>query len=281
MVKSINILAFGRIGMKEYSTHELLNRGTPDFQIELYNVDYNHPRYHMQYHWHNKYEIVYVASGSLTLNLNGKTFVLNPGESVFIPGGVVHSGTPKNCKYMCIVFSASMLYGSQKSKTFVKQFNFPIMIKDNDLTQSIIEDMTERTHGYELSVTGKLYLLIHILLQMNNENKAKPNKEFENIKPALSYIQDNYYNEIMLEQLSTLCNMNIHYFCKFFKKITDETPMGYIQRYRIEMGCEFLLSGMSVTDTAYACGFNDTSYFINIFKKHMGITPKQYQKTKR
>ena len=84
----------------------------------------------------------------------------------------------------------------------------------------------------------------------------------------------------MLEQLSTLCNMNIHYFCKFFKKITDETPMGYIQRYRIEMGCEFLLSGMSVTDTAYACGFNDTSYFINIFKKHMGITPKQYQKQK-
>ncbi len=263
--------------MKDISTYELLNRGTPDFQIELYNVAPDHPRYNMQYHWHNKYEIVYVKKGTLTLNLNGKTFILNAGESVFIPNGVVHGGTPHDCEYVCLVFSQTLLHSSQKSKAIIKQFAYPVKIKDSLLTESIIEDMTKTSSGYELLVTGKLYLLIYGLLCENIDSDMKPNRDFEKIKPALSYIQDNYYNEITLEKLASLCNMNIHYFCKFFKSKTAKTPMAYIQRYRIEMSCEFLMTGMSITDTAYSCGFNDTSYFINVFKKHLGITPKQYK----
>ncbi len=267
--------------MKEYSTHELLKRGTPDFQIELYELDRNHPKYHMQYHWHNKYEIVYVASGCLTLHLNEKTVVLSKGESIFIPDGVVHGGIPKDCEYMCIVFSSSILHASQKSKSIVKRINSPILLKNDSLTKSIIKDMSKKLYGYELSVIGKLYLLIHNLLQTDAVNQMKPNTEFEKIKPALSYIQENYYNDITLDDLSAMCSMNTNYFCKCFKNTTAETPIGYIQRYRIEMACEFLLSGTSITDTAYACGFNDTSYFINVFKKHIGTTPKQYKNQKR
>ncbi len=264
--------------MKEYSIHELINRGTPNFQIELYNVNRNHPRYYMQYHWHNHYEIIYVSRGRLTLNLNGKMFILSQGEGVFIPNGVAHGGTPENCEYMCLVFSPSILYSSQKSKSIVKQFNSPVLIKDSSLIGSVINDMLTKEHGYELSVIGKLHLLLYELLKLYTYNPINSNKDFEKVKPALTYIQDNYYNSITLNELSSMCSMNTHYFCKCFKNVTSETPIGYIQRYRIEMACEFLLSGTSITDTAYACGFNDTSYFVHIFKKHMGTTPKQYKK---
>ncbi len=263
--------------MKDIPIHELLKRGTPDFQIELYDVNKNHPRYHMQHHWHNKYEIVYVTSGRLTLYLNEKNVTLSNGESVFIPDGVVHAGTPDNCEYMCVVFSASILHASQKSRSLTKQFKHPIVLNGNALIKSIFKEMSQKHYGYELSVIGKLYLLAHKLIKTDTKNVIKSNTEFEKIKPAMLYIEDNYYKDVTLSDLAKMCSVTPNYFCRCFKVITSETPIEYIRRYRIERACEFLLSGMSITDTAYACGFNDTSYFINVFKKHMGITPKQYK----
>ncbi len=268
--------------MKEKSTHEMLSRGTPDFQIELYNVTEEHPRYNMQYHWHNKYEIIYVLSGILNLKLNEKDFTIKKDESIFIPCGIVHGGMPVDCKYICIVFSPSIIHSCQKSRQIMKtQLNYPTVFNKNLLMKGIIKDMTKKETGYELSVIGKLNLLIYNLIKSNNENKMPLNVDFEKIKPAMSYIQENYYKEITLKDVAKAASMSVNYFCKFFKSTTGETSVSYITRYRIEMACEFLLSGMSVTDTAYACGFNDTSYFINIFKKQIGITPKKYKILKK
>ena len=77
--------------------------------------------------------------------------------------------------------------------------------------------------------------------------------------------------------LAEIANMNSNFFYRFFKELTQETPMEYITRYSIEKSCELLISGENLTDTAYNCGFNDTSYYINVFKKHMAVSPKQYQ----
>ena len=72
--------------------------------------------------------------------------------------------------------------------------------------------------------------------------------------------------------------MSQNYFCKLFRDVTGETPVEYITTYRLEMASEMLLSGAKVTDVALDCGFNDLSYFIHIFKKNLGISPKQYAK---
>lgn len=264
--------------MKELSYHELLNRGTPDFQIELYRVTKAHPRYNMQHHWHNKHEIVHVSEGSISLRLNEKVLTLTEGESVFIPAGVVHGGTPKDCTYMCIVFSPSILHASQKNRIIMKtRFTTPVALKNDTVTKSIVDDLTDKMPGYEFAVTGKLYLLIYNLLRSGDDQTTPPNAAFERIKPALTYIEENYFKEISLGDMASRCSMSPNYFCRYFKSITQETPVGYITRYRIEMACEFLLSGMTITDTAYACGFNDASYFINVFKRHTGHTPQKYK----
>ncbi len=264
--------------MNTFPNHEISSRGTPDFQVELYEVSDKHLRYQMPYHWHNKYEIVYVESGSFSMINNNQRIVLNEGESIFIPAGVVHGGTPSNCKYICIVFQPSILHASQRSQLIAKtQLEAPIILKNNVLVKNIIKDLTEKTNGYELLVIGNLYLLAHELLQKTKETKILPNSNFEKIKPAIKYIENNFSNSISLTELAKECSMSPNYFCRFFKNITSETPIGYITRYRIEMACEYLISGMSITETAYSCGFNDTSYFINVFKQHIGLSPKKYQ----
>ena len=67
--------------------------------------------------------------------------------------------------------------------------------------------------------------------------------------------------------------------CKFFKNMTRKTPVDYLVAYRVEKASRKLLStDMSVTDIAFAAGFNDLSYFIKTFKKLKGKTPADFRK---
>ena len=264
--------------MNDFSNYESIRRGTPDFQVELYDVTNKHPRYHMQHHWQNSYEIIYVVHGTLTLLLNNKKIVLHQSEAVFIPDGVIHGGTPTNCRYICVVFSSSIFSATQKSRLIMKtRIRLPILLKNEPLIKTIIQDMMGKSDGYQLSVIGNIYILTHKLLTMCLDNKISTNIKIEKIKPAMAYIERNYSKNITLSDLAKECSMSPNYFCRFFKSITNETPIGFIIRYRIEMACEFLLSGMSITDTAYSCGFNDISYFINVFKQRTNLSPKKYQ----
>ena len=64
----------------------------------------------------------------------------------------------------------------------------------------------------------------------------------------------------------------------FFKKMTNRTPIDYLNVYRIEMASKKIINtDLSITDIAFSCGFNDLSYFIKTFKKITGITPRKYK----
>lgn len=280
MTKSINILSFGGKQMIDSSFHELSVRGTPDFPLEPYFLDENHPRYNMQFHWHKEYELINILKGSFTVILNGNSYELKEGESVFIPGGIIHGGTPKNCLYEVIVFFPSIMFATQKSKFVLEsQILYPVFFQNNSNVENIFNALRLKKEGYELTVIGNLYLLAEKMLSLKDKNKIIPDLRIEKIKSVLYYIEKNYAENISLSELAATASMSPNYFCRFFKQLTKETPIEYITRYRIEKACEMLVGGNSVTDTTYHCGFNDTSYFINIFKKHMGISPKQYQLT--
>ena len=71
--------------------------------------------------------------------------------------------------------------------------------------------------------------------------------------------------------------MNPKYFCRFFRQMTQKTPVEYLNYYRIECAREQLsTTSCTVTEIAFNCGFNDVSYFIKIFRKYMGMTPGQF-----
>ncbi|UKI37595.1 MAG: AraC family ligand binding domain-containing protein [Clostridiales bacterium] len=77
------------------SYHERISRGTPEFPLELYEIDFTHPRYKMQMHWHKELEIIRVIYGTLNLKLNEREFSVTTGQSVFVPSGVMHSAEPE------------------------------------------------------------------------------------------------------------------------------------------------------------------------------------------
>lgn len=275
---------------KEKRTH-----GSIDFPFAYYHVTPQHPRYNMMYHWHMECEIIRILSGELEISLNGKKNKATKGELIFVNSGILHGGLPKNCIYECIVFDIGKalggipVYKKEISSILSHEVEIYHHFTSSDpvlqnIMVSMFESMISRKSGYKLFVLGALYQFVGIILmngyfssqsQMSKVSK----KHLGQFKNVLDYITTQYHLDLTLDDLAVKAGMNSKYFCRYFKEMTQKTPMEYLNHYRIECACEQLaISDKNVTEIAFNCGFNDTSYFIKVFKKYKGVTPGKYLK---
>ena len=158
----------------------------------------------------------------------------------------------------------------------------------NDTILPIVEQLcnalSSKKTGYEFMVQGYLYHLLGTIINEHlYEEKQQDNVSSErlaSVKSVLAYISDNYQNNISLENLSRIAGMNPKYFCRYFRSMTERTPIDYLNYYRIECACEMLSTkDIPIKEVAISCGFNDESYFIRTFHKYKGITPRQFVKS--
>lgn len=268
--------------MRTTTYHEAMERGTPDFPAELYHLDFSHPRYQMCTHWHREFELMRVISGKFTLYLNEAEYVLGSGDSVLVPGGIVHGAQAENCVYECIVFSPGLMYVSAQCRSLVKGFAGQCYFyKDNKIMDKIFEALGKKEKGFQFEFLSGIYMLIADIAKNKSESAhhTVKNEKYEKIKSALMLIEENYASHFTLSELAASCGMSPNYFCRFFKEMTQKTPFDYINIYRINVACEMIAAGQrNITEVAFACGFNDLSYFIKIFKRYKGVSPKAYLK---
>lgn len=279
--------------MKYLEYQERRKQGTFDFPIAVYHVDERHPRYQMVYHWHFECELIRIIRGNFPLTVNNRLYHLHEGDIVFIQDGMLHGGMPDNCIYESLVFDMKLLLKDNHiCKNQIEAImNHELIIHQilpgenaflRQITDTLFQAMYARYCGYEFMVQGSLYLLIgfileHKLYSLRSKEKEQASYRLKQLKQVLRYIEDHYAEEITLETLASIAGMNPKYFCRFFRQITQRTPIDYVNYYRIECAREQLsTTDMTITDAALNCGFNDVGYFIKIFKKYMGVTPKQY-----
>ena len=260
--------------------HEVVSRGAPDFPVEYHYVDESHPSYRMLLQWHNDVELERVVSGQMTLTLNNQTFRMSPGDSVLIPGGVIHGAEPQNCVYECIVFPRSFLDITRRTRDIsIAQLQKPVFFSCDGVVARVFDSMKTDEKANAFRVLADLYDIIHrAAMAQDNALAVASEYKMERIKVAIRYIEDHLHRAITLEELSRVCSTSPNYFCSFFKEITGKTPGEYITALRIETASKLLLAGNTVADTAFACGFHDVSYFISVFRKRVGVSPKQYIK---
>lgn len=102
-------------------------------------------------------------------------------------------------------------------------------------------------------------------------------REERHIRKALEYIQDNYCNDLTLEEVAAKADLNPAYFSSFFKKYTGSSLINYITELRIKKAKELLKEDKKISEISEMLGFNDTRYFAKIFKKYVGVTPSDYK----
>lgn len=96
------------------------------------------------------------------------------------------------------------------------------------------------------------------------------------VEQTKQVIADRFDQNIEAAELASTANVSESYLMRSFKKETGQTIKQYLTDYRMNKA-KILLLELSVTDTAFAVGFNNSNYFSTVFKKYTGFTPQQYQ----
>ncbi len=280
--------------MKYLDYKERRQQGTYEFPLAFYHMYPGGPRYEMTCHWHPEYEIIRIIQGSFRLTLDGQPYLASPGDVLFIHAGVLHGGIPEHCIYECIVFDLKLLIGGNHicnkwlQRLINNEIRLPVCFsgidEETDRTaQELFTLLHNRSRGFEFMTQGMLYQLLGLLYgakqyRSHDEKKPAGRKYIDRLKGVITYIEDHYTEEVTLDTMAEIADLNPRYFCRFFKKLTDRTPIEYLNYYRIESACRRLLKDeASVTEIAYGCGFNDSSYFIKVFHEIKGMTPGQYR----
>ena len=277
--------------MQLYSRLDKKTHGTPDFPVEHYYVDSNHPRYKMSFHWHKEWELIRIIEGFFQIFIDNKQFNLSKGDIMLIPSETLHGGEPDDCIYECLDFDLYALFKKLDfakahlrpfyRKNYITQIYFPkndqceFNIIANKLMHCFDDDCPELD---AICYIGNIFSYIIKNGRYSTQKDNSDSRWVYKIKPVLEYIDQHFGETISLEDLARIAGMNEKYFCRVFYSLTHYTPMNYVNFYRIEQAAYMLdTTDLSVTDIGMECGFWESSHFTKVFKKYKGTTPKKYR----
>lgn len=152
------------------------------------------------------------------------------------------------------------------------------------------------THGKNLyeatglshSITHQIYecqlaedyirLMERIIRHTAEEIHQAADRRNSLIRDCENYISDHYDNCTSVADIARAIGTNSSYLSRIFKEATGRTIIQTLNRRKIEKAKEFLTGGdMKIYEVADALGFENTTYFSHFFKKHTGVSPKDYK----
>lgn len=173
--------------------------------------------------------------------------------------------------FICVSGYKSPNYGEYIKKCSAK-FNIPA------------DELFDTAMHLKSKIPEKSYVdtLIFPLVRMLELAYISIPKEYENsskITSVKNYINRNYSQSLNVEQISKQFSCSPSHISHMFKKTTGKSFREYLTEIRLNVAKSLLLnSHLTVTEIAYSVGFNDSNYFSNVFKSHIGTSPREYKK---
>ncbi|HBI60199.1 MAG TPA: AraC family transcriptional regulator [Lachnospiraceae bacterium] len=155
--------------------------------------------------------------------------------------------------------------------------------KFKELRETMVQEMLYLTEHEEFSpfhLIGHLYLFFDAMLQSITPEANTSQKRLQDyyIHEALTYIEQNFQNDISVEDIAKVCGINRSYFGKIFKDSTGKTPQQFLLTYRMIKATELLkLTKLSIGDISNAVGYTNQLHFSRAFKNVYGIPPRKWR----
>ena len=97
-------------------------------------------------------------------------------------------------------------------------------------------------------------------------------------RKVTQYIEENLSKVIRIEDLAEMTHLSYGYFTTIFKMDFGKSPYQYIISRRLEMAKSLLReTRSSLCDVAMDCGLSDQAHLCNLFRRHLGTTPRKWR----
>lgn len=255
------------------------------------------------FHSHDFLEMVYVTEGKAVHTLDGTETAVRKGDYFIIDYGARHKYTTiKGVEFdiINILFKPEFIDKTlKKCRSFNDLINnylirlsytalekSPTRVTFNDRDGYIYGLITRIKNEYDQKKTGYLELmrcyLIDIIINAVRciipRNAAAAQNDC--VRYITDYVSENYMNPVTLAGISETLNFSLPYLSRRFKKDMGVSFCDYLQKKRVEQGCRLIANtDKKISEIAGLVGYGDVKFFNAVFKKHLGMTPREFKKT--
>ncbi|NLB54551.1 MAG: helix-turn-helix domain-containing protein [Lentisphaerae bacterium] len=143
-------------------------------------------------------------------------------------------------------------------------------------------ELEDKRPGYRFMACSYLMEMIVFFSRAYGKPDRQNSLTFRRMGEVLSYIEQNYSEEITIDRLTKIAGMSESTLLRTFKRVLNRSPMEQVMRTRILKAAELLeRDDILITEVAFDCGFNDSNYFTRQFNRAMGVTPTVYREKNR
>ena len=261
---------------------------------EIIQPNYTIKKLHKEWgfaHWHQRMELAYVVQGRCEIKIGNKTRIYAPGDLAVIHSGEVHaiSDVEESIIYIC-TFDSQILYQFCSDVKYICNYISADMLAHAGIQEEILkcfEGMFQENSKQDdwsgillLSNILRLYGLLVRHFEWEPDEQPKNIAKLQRFQETLHYIEENYADNITLEDVAKTINYNPTYVSTLFVAYTGLNFKSYLDSFRINQAVKLMKSNdMTIADISAQCGFANIRTFNNVFRKITGMTPSQLRKT--
>ena len=245
-------------------------------------------------HCHPHYEIFYIEDGEASFFIGNGMYELHEGDFLLIPPDVFHyTRYPRGTCLRSNVFfresdidgrAAELMPEGRKFFSDTRVFHLPEAYRSQ--ISALLNRMTrEERINDERSAPMLGALLTELLLLCGRECSfvsELPDRIHTTDLPivrAAQYMSEHYMDDITSADIAAAAGYSLNYLTRRFREAAGIGVHEYLMFIRLQRAALQLVStDRTVTDIAISCGFSDSNYFKDAFKKKYGVTPRAYRK---
>lgn len=163
--------------------------------------------------------------------------------------------------------------------TFLARKCFQIGLNVDVLFRSNLEhaNILMQTNSFQ---EIQVFFRENIMKLFNNSSIKRKSCKYEIVMKAKTYVNCHYQEPITLDEVAGIVYLSPCYFSRLFSEVSGLTFQDYLTKVRINAAKKLLLENNRCLDeVADMLGYNDVSYFIKVFKKVVGVTPRQFSQS--
>ena len=245
----------------------------------------------VDWHYHTFHKIIEFLGGESGYGVEGKQYLLQPGDLVLVPQGCIHRPEAEpNAPYerRILYLSPEFLRRAGGSCDLATCFDrareeFRFVVHPADGTGG--GQFTALEHAEREDAFGRELLAQSLLFQFliglnramagNTLQYAKPAAYDRKIESILRYLSEHLTEPVSIDDLAARFFVSKYHMMRQFRAQTGYTIHGYLTGKRLMFARAMIAAGTPVLQASEESGFGDYSAFLRAYRKQFGAAPNQ------
>ncbi|MDE6065158.1 MAG: AraC family transcriptional regulator [Lachnospiraceae bacterium] len=246
------------------------------------------------HHCHPYFELFYIESGACRFFIENNMHDMHSGDFMLIPPQVLHYTRYSfgDCKRNIVFFREDDIWESVKQLlplqtdffSEMRIFQVPEAHREQ-IAALLLRMMKEEKIGDKRSslmlqtLLQELFLLCSRECRFPQDMPVNIHTTDQQIVQAAQFISSHYMESITMADIAQAAGYSPNYLSRKFREAAGIGVHEYLVFIRLQHAAlELITTDDSITEIALRCGFSDSNYFKDAFKKRYGVTPRAYRK---